>query len=201
MDVILMIDTSGSMRGHKIAAVNDALENLIDSLIEFSNTRESVNIAVELFSKDVRWLNQSFQSVDKFSWTEPLCTGMTSMGAACISLAEFFKHNVTQDKTKILIMSDGCPTDDYDEGLHHLYDLTLFKSADRCAIALGEEADTFALSQFTGDSNKVFKVTEIDKLLDTLLYSLLPISTSPINNSPIESKAHSGCDVEEDEWD
>ena len=56
MDVILMIDSSGSMRGHKIAAVNDALENLIDSLIEFSNTRESVIIAVELFSKDVRWL-------------------------------------------------------------------------------------------------------------------------------------------------
>ena len=197
MDVILMIDISGSMNGHKIAAVSDALENVKETLSDYSYNHELVRICVQVFSRDVRWYQEQPTPIEDFQWEEPFCTGMTSLGKACTSLSEFLKVGSLSDTIKMILISDGCPTDDYDEGLNNLSELNIFNTSERFAIGLGEEADISSLVKFTGDPDKVYSVTDLDKLLDCITMTIVD-SPQPIPPTPPTSGT---ANAETDEWE
>lgn len=168
-----MIDISGSMNGHKISAVTDALENVKETLIDYSYDHEPVRICVQVFSREVRWYQEELTPIEYFQWEEPFCTGMTSLGMACTSLSEFLKNNTLPDAVKIILISDGCPTDDYEEGLSNLMEVSSFKTSDRFAIGLGEEADMPSLVKFTANPDTVYSVTDLDKLLDCITMTMV----------------------------
>ena len=194
MNLILMIDISGSMTGHKIGAVNDAMENLIDALKNYSASSESVSLSVMLFSKNVSWMNDSDVAVENFEWIEPECTGMTSLGKACLLLSDKLQ---SEDKTyDILVLSDGCPTDDYDEGIEALDSLTSFQNSRRFAIAIGDDADIPSLVRFTADAQKFYKVSDLNDLINVMT-SALQIDQSQQTSDPIKTIAK----PESDEWD
>lgn len=192
-----MIDISGSMNGHKIAAVTDALEYVKETLSDYSYDHESVRICVQLFSRGVRWYQEHPIPIEDFQWEEPFCTGMTSLGKACTSLSEFLMDESLSDTLKIILISDGCPTDDYDEGLSNLPELNIFNTSERFAIGLGEEADIASLVKFTGDPNKVYSVTDLDRLLDCITMSIVD-TPQPIPRTPPASGA---TNTEPDEWE
>lgn len=197
MDIFLMIDVSGSMSGHKISAVTDALDYMKEALLDYRYDNGPVRICTELFSREVRWYPEQLIPIDKFQWEEPFCTGMTSLGKACTSLAEVLRNNQLSASVKIILISDGCPTDDYEEGLRKLYDLIVFGNSDRFAIGLGEEADLAVLADFTDDNDKVYRVTDLDKLLDCLTKAVID---TPKIEEPIDP--HSASDKPEpDEWE
>ena len=197
MDIILMIDISGSMNGYKISAVTDTVENFKESLVNYSYDNGSVRICVQLFSRDVSWINEVPILIEDFQWEEPFCTGMTSLGKACSSLSVFLQKNELSDVIKIILMSDGCPTDDYDEGLGTLIELSKFNNSNRYAIGLGEEADIPSLVKFTSEGNKVFQVTELENLMDCITKAVVD-NTPPINPAP---PLTSPTDNVADEWE
>lgn len=195
MQLILMIDTSGSMQGQKIGAVTDAMENLIADLSGYSGSGDDVFIAVEFFSRNVNWMDENFIWVNSFEWKEPVCTGMTSLGKACMSLAEFM--STLKDKNaRIVLLSDGCPTDDYDEGISMLENLPSFVSANRYAIAIGNDADIPSLVKFTADEDRVFRVTDLDNLLAALKMAAMPQDTQ----STTVPTPKTNVNTEDDEW-
>jgi uncharacterized protein YegL len=55
-------------------------------------------------------------------------------------------------------MSDGWPSDDWETGLAALKNNNWYKSAVKVALAIGNDADTDILAQFTGDTNSVLSV-------------------------------------------
>ncbi len=196
MDIILMIDISGSMNGHKISAVTDALENLKESLVNYNYDNGPVRICVQFFSRDVSWFNEVPILIEDFQWEEPFCTGLTSLGLACSSLCEFLQNTELSKIIKIILISDGCPTDDYDEGLNRLRELTIFNTSYRYAIGLGEEADIPSLVKFTNDIDKVFRVTDLDKLLDCMTKAVVENGVPETLELPSSSN-----DSEADEWE
>ena len=195
MQLILMIDTSGSMQGQKIGAVTDAMENLIADLSAYSGNGDDVFIAVEFFSRNVNWMDENFIWVNSFEWKEPVCTGMTSLGKACMSLAEFMSSLKEKD-TRIVLLSDGCPTDDYDEGISKLASVTGFVSANRYAIAIGYDADIPSLVKFTADEDRVFQVTDLDNLLAAIKMAAMPQDAQPATIPTPQTDIN----TEEDEW-
>lgn len=192
-----MIDIFGSMNGHKIAAVSDALENVKETLSDYSYNHEPVRICVQIFSREVRWYQEEPTPIEDFQWEEPFCTGMTSLGKACTFLSEFLKAGSLSDTIKMILISDGCPTDDYDEGLNNLSELNIFNTSERFAIGLGEEADIASLVKFTGAPDKVYSVTALDKLLDCITMTIVD-SLQPIPPTPPTSGT---ADAETDEWE
>jgi uncharacterized protein YegL len=64
----------------------------------------------------------------------------------------------------IILLSDGGPTDDYNTGLSKLKANNWFKSAIKIAIAIGDDADKDVLKDFTGSSEAVITVHNIDAL-------------------------------------
>lgn len=169
MNIIFIIDISGSMKGLKIEALKDSIDNIVLSLKETNN--QNCKIAVETFSRDVNWLYPNFIPIEEFMGINPICSGMTSMGAAFRSLFEFLKQNQESTDNKIILFTDGAPTDDYEEGIDLLYDLESFKISERFAVQIGEDVDLNVLNQFTESSDNIFQIQNIDVLIEKLINS------------------------------
>ena len=173
MTLFFLIDTSGSMEGNKIGAVNDAVVNVLPMLNDISETNPDAEIKVAAleFSNGVNWLYDEPKLAKDFIWQDVTASGLTSLGAACSELASklsrsggFMQSASGSFAPAIILLSDGGPTDDYNTGLAKLKANNWFKSAIKIAIAIGDDADKDVLKDFTGSSEAVITVHNIDAL-------------------------------------
>lgn len=177
MFLYFVIDTSGSMDGAKIGSVNDTMENIISELKLHSN-KTDIFVNVLSFARKSKWMFEFPIKIEDFAWETLSASGMTSLGDACNQLAEHIDNNVNDDEIKILLISDGLPTDDYDEGLEKLNNSLSDKNAKRFAIAL-EGADIITLNKFTEIPDNVFKLESLDNLMNLILST---INISEVNH-------------------
>jgi len=177
MTLFFLIDTSGSMEGNKIGAVNDAVVNVLPMLNDISETNPDAEIKVAAleFSNGVNWLYDEPKLAKDFIWQDVTASGLTSLGAACSELASklsrsggFMQSASGSFAPAIILLSDGGPTDDYNTGLAKLKANNWFKSAIKIAIAIGDDADKDVLKDFTGSSEAVITVHNIDARLKSL---------------------------------
>ena len=82
MTIFFMIDTSGSMEGNKIGAVNDAVENVLPMIGEISDTNPDaeIKIAALEFSSGCTWLYDEPKLAQDFRWQNVVAGGLTSLG-------------------------------------------------------------------------------------------------------------------------
>lgn len=198
MTMFFLIDTSGSMEGSKIGAVNDAMENVMPIISDISdnNPDAEIKIAVLDFSSDVKWLYDEPKTASNFQWRNVTAAGLTSLGDACLHLNEKLSksHGFMQAASgsyapTIILMSDGAPTDNFQSGLSTLQKNNWFKAAVKFAIAIGDDADTDNLAEFTGSREAVLTVHNIEalkkiiKLVSVTSSQIASTSTSVSNKS------------------
>lgn len=196
MTLFFLIDTSGSMSGTKIGAVNDAIVNVLPMLedISSSNPDAEIKVAALEFSNGTKWLYNEPKSVEDFKWIDVQAGGLTSLGEACqelsskLSRSGYMKSASGSYAPAIILLSDGGPTDNFDGGLQTLQGNNWFKNAIRIAIAIGDDADLNVLSRFTGNSEAVIKVQNIDALKQI-------IRIVAVTSSQIGSKSSSAGDT------
>lgn len=194
MRLYFLLDTSGSMDGAKISALNDSMENIIIDLQEKAFNGNEINIAVLSFAREVTWMYKEPINILDFNWKPLTASGMTSLGKACCELAKSIKTHLTLKKEAIVIvlLSDGCPTDDYDEGLNELHKLQVFCDADKFAIALGNNADLQSLARFVDNQDNIYIENNADKLMDVL--------SSIMENITHQTSTYMPLDEFDDEW-
>jgi uncharacterized protein YegL len=169
MQLYILLDTSGSMEGAKIGALNDAMSNILVTLQEAAFNGGKIELAIMTIGKTAQWMYDSPKPVMDFGWKELQANGMTPLGLACENLdSALNKYSVAGESVGIILLSDGCPTDDYDSGLALLDQNNIFEIAGKYAIALGENADIPSLKRFVKDDSHLFFVSTVDDLLDTL---------------------------------
>ena len=179
------------MVGAKIGALNDAMINILS---ELRYEGVPMEVSVLLYSKTVRWMYERPIDISEFEWKNVEANGMTAMGEAYIALAKrFTEDEASNDVSIIIIISDGYPTDDFDEGINALNETPSFLSSNRFAIAV-DDADEVALQQFTGNSDRVFKLKDINNL--TGVISNIISETMPQNRHTVSLEKES-----DDEWD
>lgn len=177
MRFYILLDTSGSMEGAKIAALNDAMANIVAELQQYSgNGDKFIVMSILSFGREPKWMHNKSLSIEEFEWKKLISSGMTPLGQACLELhARLISDMVTvDDEICIILLSDGCPTDDYDEGIEVLQTNEYFADAHKYAIAVGDNADIPSLLRFVGDTSRIFQQNKVNELLDVLqniLYS------------------------------
>ena len=173
LNIFTLVDCSGSMSGEKIAALNDAMRNVIPIVAEISanNPDAEIRMACYAFSSVPRWITPSPIDAAMFSWTDLEADGWTPMGQACEELNDklshkhgFLKNASGSYAPVIILLSDGCPTDDFNKGMAALNANNWFKHSTRIAIAIGNDADIDVLKTFTGNPELVLRVHNIDAL-------------------------------------
>lgn len=200
MTLFFMIDTSGSMEGNKIGAVNDAVVNVLPMLDEISQTNPDAEIKVAAleFSTGTQWLYNEPKLASEFVWQDVKASGLTSLGAACVELNNKLSRSGYMQAASgsfapaIILLSDGGPTDDYYSGLTKLKSNNWFKAAIKVAIAIGDDADKDVLKDFTGTNEAVFTVHNIEALKQI-------IRVVAVTSSQIGSKSSTAGDVTKQE--
>ena len=167
MTLFFLIDTSTSMEGSKIGAVNDAVENVLPMISEISSENPDAEIRPKPASD--------------FVWQDVQADGLTSMGEAFQELngrmsAGSFMNGPCYAPV-IILLSDGGPTDDYESGLDELKKNKWYRHAIKVAIAIGEDADRDVLAEFTGSKESVFPVHNIEALKQVIRIVAVTSST------------------------
>ena len=196
MTLFFVIDTSGSMEGNKIGAVNDAVVNVLPMLDEISQTNPDAEIKVAAleFSSGTKWLYNEPKLASEFVWQDVRAGGLTSLGAACAELSSKLSRSGYMQAASgsfapaIILLSDGGPTDDFQSGLAKLKANNWFKAAIKVAIAIGDDADKDVLKEFTGTNEAVFTVHNIEALKQI-------IRVVAVTSSQIGSKSSTAGDV------
>ena len=174
MDLYILLDTSGSMEGAKIGALNDCMQNIVISLQEYAFNGCSVNIDVMSFARSAKWMYDSIKPILDFDWKVLQAGGMTSLGLACMLLSDrLTRQQNTEDKLLILI-SDGCPTDDYANDIVALSNNDCFSKSARYAIAIGDDADFQSLATFASCIENVYKLSDVSELIGSITNILEP---------------------------
>jgi uncharacterized protein YegL len=182
MVLFFVVDTSGSMTGEKIGAVNEAIREVIPEIKEINNADAKIKIAVLDFSSGARWLFDKPIEAENFSWSNLDAAGMTDMGKAFKMLSEKLSRTGFMNEAEgsyapsIFLMSDGEPTDDYKAGLTELRQNKWFKAAIKVAVAIGSDANTEVLKEFTGNTECVLTVRTPEALKKMIRFASITAS-------------------------
>lgn len=173
LNLFLLVDTSSSMAGEKIAALNDAIRNVIPIVNDINDDNPDAEIKMNAltFSSDTNWTSPMPVLASDFKWSDLSASGFTAMGAAVRELGSKLshKHGFLQSASGsyapvAIMLSDGAPTDDFASAMNEILNNNWFRHSMRIAIAIGSDADIDVLKTFTGNPELVFRVQNIDAL-------------------------------------
>lgn len=172
MVVFFIIDISGSMKGARIGAVNDAIRNLLPELKkrEASNTNAEIRIAIMEFSSKANWRTLTPQPVSSFVYDDiTYVNGATNFANAFNALDEklsrkaFLNAAAGSYTPLIILLTDGKPSDIalYPEALNKLKANAWFQYSTKAGIAIEEGALSpeckKVLLEFTGQEKMVLE--------------------------------------------
>ena len=149
----MVLDTSGSMMGEPIAAVETGVQTLLSALRQDPYALETAYLSVITFDSKARQL-VPLTELTAFQMPQIQATGTTALGDALTLLANKIDNEVTKTsaevkgdwKPLIFIMTDGGPTDSWQKGLA---EFRKQKVGLVVACAAGQGADTNVLKQIT----------------------------------------------------
>lgn len=153
LPVYLLLDTSGSMSGEPIEAVKNGVQVMISSLRQNPQAIETAYLSVITFNSAATQLIP-LTDLASFQMQEIKASGTTSLGEALSLVSRCIDNEVQQTTTEkkgdwkplVFIMTDGVPTDNWQNGLA---EFKRRKVAFTVACAAGSGADTNVLKQIT----------------------------------------------------
>ncbi len=154
---IWICDCSGSISGRKIQTLNSAIREAIPLMQKevHENPNAQVLVRAIKFSNSAQWHVGQPTSIEDFKWINLSPDGVTDMGKALSMVAEQLKIPPMTDRALppvLVLISDGCPTDNFSSGLRQFMEQPWGKKTVRVAISTGGGADYEVLQKFIGHS-------------------------------------------------
>ncbi|MHB9133566.1 MAG: vWA domain-containing protein [Armatimonadota bacterium] len=156
---ILLLDTSKSMRGEPIQALNQGLVTFHDNLVKDPLATRRVEVAMITFGQEVKVVHD-FMSVDEFNPPVLKAAGLTPMGSGILKALDLLEarksvykaHGVAYYRPWVFMITDGKPKGEPDraisEGIKRLHDDEANKRVAFFAVAV-KGAHMSTLSQIT----------------------------------------------------
>ena len=199
LNLILVIDNSGSMEGEKIGAVNNAIRDLLAIMpkIQEDTTDADILLSALTFSDDSKWVYNEPKKIEDFVWKDIRTEGGTNYSKAYEKLTKFLCKKENGGKMPdlggvapiIILMSDGMPTDyTWESKLKDLKNKGWFKVALKYALSI--QADTQealdVLAKFTGNPETVWKVYTAEALRKVI--NVVAATASKVKSSSSQIK-------------
>lgn len=185
---VLLLDTSGSMRGERLAALNEGLRTLRDELIRDNITARRVEVAIITFDSQVR-IVQRFVTADRFDPPVLTASGQTRMAAGieeALTMVEtrkeqYKRHGLYYYRPWILMITDGKPEGDSQaeiaEATRHLREDEKAKRVAFFAVGV-EDADLEGLQEIVVRPPMPLDGLKFGELFSWLSQSMQAVSQS-----------------------
>ena len=152
---LFLVDISRSMEGLRMESVyTSIMEQLpkIEYAAKVASDFADVKINLMTFSSDAQWMYPSPVGLDEFQLKHVEPFGLTDLGAALKLLHKTLTEDLKRYgwdllPPKIIIITDGTPTDDYTYYLQKLRKMRLFNYGYCIGIAIGNEANKQVLEE------------------------------------------------------
>jgi uncharacterized protein YegL len=176
----------------KLEALNTAVREVLPHLkqIASENPNAEVFARVMEFNSSPRW-HIPPTTLEQFVWQDfRNATGSTALGLALKEAAAMLKIPPMEERALppvILLVSDGQPTDDYEQALQELNSLGWGKKAVRQAIAIGSDADKGCLENFVGPEIPVLEAHNAEQLIKMIRWTstaALKAASMPATQAP-----------------
>lgn len=205
LNLIFIIDNSGSMEGEKLGAVNNAIRDIMAIMPEIQEDTSDAEIKISAlkFSDDAQWVYDNPKSVSEFKWKDLSSEGQTNLSCAYEQLSKWLckKSNggrmpdIGGTAPIIILMTDGLPTSyDWEEKLDNLKKKGWFKVALKYALAIGIDTDEAmdVLRKFTGNPETVLKVYTAEALRKVIKVIAVTASKVKSNSSSVGASISKG---------
>jgi len=157
--VVLLLDTSGSMQGTAIQALNEGIKTYHRDLMRDTQAILSVETAIVTFGNGGVQQVQDFVSVDNFVPPNLEADGLTPMGEAielALDLLEQRKqmiksHGLQMYRPWVFLITDGAPTDEWHDAASRIKQEEAQKLILFFAVGV-QGADMNKLRQITGQN-------------------------------------------------
>ena len=202
LNLIFVIDNSGSMEGESIGAVNNAIRDVMSIMPEIQDDTSDAEIKISAltFSDDAKWVYPEPKSVADFKWNDVCSDSGTDYSKAFDALKSFLSRRENGGKMPdiggvapiIIFMSDGMPTSpDWERHLEDLRKKGWFKVALKYALAIGIDTQEAmdVLKKFTGNPETVLKVYTAEALRRVIKVIAITASKVKSNSSLVTSNA------------
>ena len=195
-----LADCSGSMAADgKIQALNNAIRETIPHLrdVAADNPFARMLVRAQAFSTGARWHIEEPTPVEELVWSDLSASGFTDLGAALIELAGQLRIPPMEQRAlppAIVLISDGQPTDEWEEGLEHLLAEPWGARSVRIAVAIGRDADRAVLERFIGrddlepvTANNPEQLAQLIRWASTVASRMASVPVVPVPRAPIIS--------------
>lgn len=162
---LLLIDTSASMSGNPINALNDGLRAFHQDVMRDELARRRVEVAVLSFGHGGVTVQQEFVTVDDWTPTDLKSGGATPMGEALAKGLELLRARKDMYKAAglqyyrpwVFLITDGEPTDTWQDAARRMQDEDTAKGLVFFAVGV-EEANMLKLSQVASPARPPLKL-------------------------------------------
>jgi uncharacterized protein YegL len=157
LDVVFVVDCSGSMSGERIGALNWAAKTVVPTMRAHADEHPDIQLRIRVlrFGTGAAFATPHPEPIERFVWSNLVASGESDMGTAFRLLAAAFDAagaaNSATLPPVIVLFSDGYPSDDAEGGLAALLATDLGSRAVRIPIAIGQDADMQLLRGFSSD--------------------------------------------------
>lgn len=188
LPVVLLLDISGSMSGEKIQNLNEAVKDMLTNFRNNENGETEIWVSIITFGAEVK-LHQAITNASNIEWVDLSAGGMTPLGTglqmakAMIEDKEIIPSRAF--RPTVVLVSDGMPTDDWEEPLNAFISQGRSSKCDRMAMAIGADADEVVLSKFIkGTQNQLFYAENAKQLRDFFKFVTMSVTIRTKSQSP-----------------
>lgn len=181
LPVVLLLDCSGSMSGEKINNLNDAVRDMLEVFSDAVGSEIDIHVAVITFGAEVK-LHQPLVSANAVQPSALSAAGATPLGTALrMAKAMIEDKSVVPSRAyrpTVVLVSDGKPTDSWEEPLRDFAEQGRSAKCDRMAMAIGADADEEVLGRFIeGASNPLFYAENAKQFREFFQYVTMSVTT------------------------
>lgn len=208
LPVIVLADVSGSMAENgKIDALNVALRDMVASFAKEGRLRAEIQVGLITFGGKTAKEHlplvaaHSIASIDRFT-----ADGGTPMGAAFDVARELLEDRERIPsrayRPVLVLVSDGAPTDDWEDALARLQNSERGKKVTRFAMAIGADADKDMLANFANDREApVFEAHESRDIMRFFRAVTMSVVARSASATPDEPAALTLSEIPDDDLD
>ena len=204
LHVFYVLDTSGSMEGAKISALNHAMEECTEALktLARNNGDAKMKIAVLEFNSGCNWItsNGPEDLEEDFEYEYLKAGGLTDIGSALTELnSKLSRHAFLNSMTGalmpvIIFMTDGNATDDYQKALQEIRQNRWFARGTKIGFAIGDDPDYKMLASVVGNSEAVIRTTDLE-LFKRLMRFVSVTASMLVSQSATTQAVNTGGDI------
>lgn len=182
LPVILLLDTSGSMRADdKIDVLNTSVKEMIEALTDVDAGHGYITITIITFGGDAAELITDNAPVASIEFPPLKANGRTPLGSGLRIAREVIEQFPSRSfLPTVALVSDGIPTDPtWEPELDQLLTSKRGKKASRFALAIGADADHDLLARFSGgEVHEASEAAEIRKFLQFVTMTITQATLS-----------------------